>query len=176
MKQSFKLAFSGIICAISIVVMFLSIVFPTAEYAISALAGVLLVAIVIDVDFKSAVLAYVVVAVVSALLVANKQTVILFIAFLGYYPILKGRIELFKNKAKEWIFKLITFNIAIVFVYYLFVTVAGVQNIFLAFDNVFLVILGGFLIANIVFVIYDFALSRVISLYVNDIRKRIIRK
>lgn len=176
MKQSFKLAYSGVICGLSLVIMFLSSLVPTAEYAIPAIAGVLLVAIVVEAGFKSAVIGYVVVSILSALIVPNKQSVISFIVFLGFYPILKGVFESFNNKVKEWIAKIITFNICLVFEYYLLVTVAGIDNVLNNFDNIYLVILGGLVVANIVFIIYDFALSKVISLYVFNIRKRIIKK
>lgn len=176
MKQSFKLAFSGIICASSFVCMFLSTVIPSAEYTASALAGIMLVAIVIEVGFKSAVIGYIVVSILSALIVPNKQSVILFIVFLGFYPILKGRIELYKNKLKEWTFKLVSFNICAVFGYYLLVTVAGIENVLNAFNNVYLILIGGLVLANIVFILYDFALTRAITFYISNIRKRIVKK
>lgn len=176
MKQSFKLVYSGMMCALSLVVMFLSSLIPTAEYAIPAIAGIFLVAIVVEAGFKSAVLGYVVVSILSALIVPNKQAVIAFIVFLGFYPILKGRFEMFNNKIKEWTAKIITFNICIVFGYYLLVTVVGINNVLNTFDNIYLILLAGLFVANIVFVVYDLALSRVISLYIFSIRKKIIKK
>lgn len=176
MKQSFKLAYSGIVCGLSLAIMFFSAVFPFAEYTIPALSGILLIAVVVDIGFKQAVLGYIVVSVISALIVPNKQAVILFITFFGFYPILKGKFEMLGNKLKEWIAKLITFNICVVFGYYLLVSVTGTENILKSFSNITLILIGGLFILNITFIIYDIAVSRIISIYILKIRKMITKK
>ena len=87
-KNSTKTAIGGIIAALSIVLMLLTSAIPTLTYAIPAIAGLLLVIIVIEVNKKWAFGVYFVVGVLSMLLVADKEAAVMYVMFFGYYPII----------------------------------------------------------------------------------------
>lgn len=175
MKHSVKMAYGGILCGLSILFLFLTGLFPFADYALPALSGMCLIPLVIDFGYRNAVIAYVAVSVLGALVVPNKECVVLFIAFLGYYPILKGRIETLKNRVTEWLIKLVWFNAAAIIAYYLMVQVLGITQVMEDFQGLRLGLWGVLLAGNAVFVIFDFALTRVISLFVYQIRPKYLR-
>ena len=112
----------------------------------------------------------------SALIFITGETEakILYILFLGYYPILKSLIEKINKQAVEWILKLICFNIAAVAFYYVSSRLFAVS-----FDDfgewgkygalIFLAI------CNVVFVLYDIGISRVASYYIYALHDKIKR-
>ena len=59
MKQTVRVAFCGIVTALSVVIMLLSAVIPIATYALPALAGMLGIMLVIEVGIGWALPAYV---------------------------------------------------------------------------------------------------------------------
>jgi hypothetical protein len=175
MKHSFRVAYGGMIVGLSLVAMFATALFPFAEYALPAIAGIFLIGLVVDFGFRSAVVAYVAVSLLSAVIVPNKEAAVLFIAFLGYYPILKGRLEQMKNRIAEWCVKFGIFNFAVLLSYYLMMSVFGLKEVIAevkAFQFGIWVLL---LLANVVFLIYDFALTRLISFFICRIRPKYIR-
>ena len=83
----------------------------------------------------------------------------MYLVFFGLYPVVKSRIESLRRQALEWLLKLACFN--------------GVLTLLLlAFRPLFLPALPGwmtgqvwilYLAGNIIFVLYDIALSRLIG-------------
>ena len=82
----------GLLAALSLVCMLLTI-FPFADYALPALAGVLLIPIVLESGVKWGFMVYAVVGILNAILTPSLEAKVLFIAFFGYYPVLKALIE-----------------------------------------------------------------------------------
>ena len=173
-ERSFKAAFGGIIAALSIVLMFLTGVIPTLTYAIPAICGALLMTIVIEISSGFAGLVYVAVSILSLLVVADKEAAVMYAAFFGYYPIIKSFIEKKTNNALSWVIKYVIFNISMIASYFV------VSKVFMiTFDDIdslgkwampLLLLLG-----NIVFAIYDIALTRLVTAYLISWRKYIKR-
>lgn len=173
-----KLAFGGIVAALSLAVLFLSGVFPFAEYAIPAVAGIFLVALVIDFGRGAAWLCYGVIALLGLILLPNKEAALAHACFLGYYPILKSVLERIPNRALEWVCKLAVFNAAVVAAFVLLVYAFGMSELpkDLALPgNLSLPVTLGILLvaANAVFLLYDSALSGLIRLYLQRIRPKL---
>ena len=93
-KDSFqntsKTALGGIVAALSVATMFLTAVIPTLTYALPAVAGVLLVVMVIDVGKKWAFGVYAAVSLLSLLVLPDKEAAVLYVFFFGLYPIFKS--------------------------------------------------------------------------------------
>ena len=176
-KTSYKVALGGIVSALSLVTMILAAVIPGLEYAIPAFAGILLIIIVIEISLGWAFLTYVGVAILSFFIVPNKEAGLLFITFMGYYPILKSVIETkIKSRQLQWVSKVIVFNIA-VFVYYkLVMLLVSSPELGQSLEEIgkyaIPILLAG---ANVVFVIYDIAVTNLVTSYVKWFRKKIIR-
>lgn len=180
-KTSRKVAFGGVVSALSLLCMFLSGVFPFAEYTCPAAAGIVLVALVIDFGKKVAFAAYGAVALLSLIITPNKEAALLFILFLGYYPIVKGILEQTKSRVIEWVLKIILFNAMIVAAYWILINLFEMTEIFeqltfggvqLAMEATLAVLL---VLGNVTFVLYDVALSRLIMVYCQVLRPKLKR-
>lgn len=170
MRKSSKTALGGIIAALSLTLMLLSTVIPFLTYALPALAGIILMIMVIEIGRKWAFCAYAAISILSILILADKETAMMYVAFFGYYPIAKSIIEDKMNKTIGFIIKLAIFNIAIVAAYlaiiYLFkIPVDGMED-FGKWTVPILLLMG-----NIIFVLYDYVLSRLVFGYMTKIRK-----
>ena len=173
-SKSVPIAFGGIVSALSLLCMFLSGVFPFAEYSCPALAGILLVALVIDFGKKTAWIAYAAVAALCLFITPNKEAAVLFIAFLGYYPILKSNLEQIKSRVLEWILKIALFNVACVSAYLVIIYAFGMVELLDEMSMGFAWGIYAFwVLANVVFVVYDIAVSQVINVYLIVIRPKL---
>ena len=79
MNMSFsagKTALGGMLTALSVVCMFLTNVIPVAEYALPALAGVVIMVAVVELGYKGACMVYAASAALSLLLVSNLEAVL----------------------------------------------------------------------------------------------------
>jgi len=176
-KTSFIVSLGGIISAICLVAMFLTGILPVFVYTLPAFAGALMIIIVIELGVKWAFITYSAVGLLSLLITPNKESAVLFIMFLGYYPIVKSFFEKNKKIAIEWFLKLLSFNTAMILSYLIIINIFGIADIIEEFGDfgkysaIILLLLG-----NIVFVIYDIALTRVISAYINRFRPKILKK
>ncbi|MBE6827364.1 MAG: hypothetical protein E7514_01955 [Ruminococcaceae bacterium] len=171
-KKSAKTALGGVIAALSVVLMFMTSVIPTLTYALPAAAGVLLSIIVIEIDKKWAFAVYAAVSLLSVLLVADKEAAVMYIMFFGYYPILKAVFEKHFSVPVSWVLKFIDFNISMILAFLISVYVFKIP-----FDEMekygpiaAFILLG---VGNIVFLLYDFALSNLIKLYLFRWQKRL---
>ena len=73
MKTSFKVSLSGVIGALSLVLMLLTSVIPFGTFAFPAFAGMLLISIVIELGNSWAFLVYFTVSTLSLLLLTDKE-------------------------------------------------------------------------------------------------------
>lgn len=158
--------------ALAVAFMLLSY-FPYLTYAIPAIAGLFIMAVVIEINCKWAFLAYL----SSAVLVfisAEPESRLLYAFFLGYYPILKALIEKWQKPVAEWIIKIISFNLAVLLIYLFFAKPMGID-----FDDFGALGKYGALITlvvgNVVFMVYDIAVSRMAMVYMMVIRPKIKR-
>ena len=178
MKRSTKIALGGMITGLCIMLMFMTGLFPFATYALPALAGLILVAMVVEFGSTQALIVYVAVSILSIFMTPDREAAIMFICFFGHYPIIKVIIERrIPNRILEWVVKLLTFNACIVLGYLFVINVMGISEVLESFGDFgkysVLVLLA---LGNVVFVIYDFALTRVISMYIHWFRPKFLRK
>src|SRR5574344_787417 len=125
--ETTKIALGGMVTAVSIVLMLITGIVPIGTYALPAVAGVLLVIIVIEFGAKQAFAVYAAVALLSTFLAGDKEAAACYIFFFGYYPILKRFIEQIKSKLLQIFLKLAVFNAAAVTVYFIATMLLGVS-------------------------------------------------
>lgn len=173
MKQSGKVALGGVLGALSLVCLFLT-AFPYATYALPALAGAVLIPVVLEIGVKTGWMVYAAVALLALIVTPSVEAKMMFIAFFGYYPILKASLERLRRRWLEWVLKLAVFNAAMVLSYTLLLFAFGLEaDTFELFDvNLPLAFLA---MGNVVFVIYDLALTNVITLYMRSWHPRLTR-
>ena len=174
MKQTGKVALGGILAALSMVCMFLTI-FPYATYALPAIAGAVLIPLVVELGVRWGWAVYFVVALLSLFFAPSMEAKVMFIAFFGYYPVFKSMVEKgIRSRVLEWVLKLAVFNVAMVGAYLLLLFVFGMDpDTFVIFGfNLPLVFLAA---GNVVFLIYDIALTNVITAYSHILHPRLSR-
>lgn len=172
MKKSKLVAYSGILSALSIVLIFLGTVISVFSYIAPVIAGVVLISAVKNVSEKSAYLVFLVVSVITILFMPDKECSLTYIFFFGYYPIIKPHLEGIKNKIVSILIKFLVFNAGIIvsqlICFYVFA---------IPFDDFLgkwgIVIL--LILANILFIIYDKFLFAIEILYMKKLYAKIKR-
>ena len=177
MRKSTQVALGGLASSLCLVLMFLTGVFPFATYALPAMAGIILITVVIENGASTAWLVYVVVSILSIFIVPDKEASLIFIAFFGYYPILKQKLEQIKFKPFQLLIKFLIFNVAIIITYGCVIWFIGSPELMSEMGDIgkigMIVLL---VLSNITFAAYDFALTVLITAYVKVIRRKIIKK
>ena len=160
----------GIVSALSLVLMISGAVIPFLTYALPAVAGVLIVFIVVEIDKKWAFGGFSAVAILAFLLVPDKEVAMMYIAFFGYYPIIKAVLESKLPVALGWIVKVLLFNLTMVAAYLVLIFVMGIEVDEITEYGMIAVpmLLGA---GSITFIAYDFALTQIITLYLVKWRK-----
>lgn len=164
MKTSVKVSLGGVVAALGLVLMFLTAVIPFGTYAFPTFAGMLLVLIVFNLGYGYALMIYFVTAVLSFLLIPDKEAALYYTAFLGFYPIIKGLIERIRLKPLQYSVKLVLFNACVITAFYIGLKLLSIpRESFMLFGVylpwVFLII------GNVFFVIYDLCVTRLVTLY-----------
>lgn len=173
-KLSFKVALGGVIAALSLLLMLVAGVTTSLVYAIPMFTGAFLMVLVIEFGAGFAGLEYLAISIISMLLLGNKEAAIMYVAFFGYYPIVKSFIEKYMGKILSWIVKYLIFNISMVVAYFvvskIFMITFDDMEIFGKYAMLVLLLAG-----NILFVIYDIMLTRLVTIYVYRWQKYIKR-
>ncbi len=165
-KYTGKIAFCGMMATLSLVILLMTII-PITEISLAALAGIIGMPVVVETGRKYGLLTYVAVSILSVVLAPTIEGKALYIAFFGYYPVLKAALENRRlHPAAEWGIKLAVFNAAIIIAYWLMLkffslpadsfTVGGVS-----LPWVFL------LVGNGVFTLYDRCLTGLLTRYLH---------
>ena len=170
------MAFCAVVTALEVVLMMITGLVPIGTYAFPCFAGVLTLAIVIEFGWKWALGVFAAASLLSALLSADKEAVLYFIALFGYYPILKNAIERkIKPKALQYAVKLAVFNAAAVASFYIATMLLSVKAEEFTIFGVYvpLVFLA---IGNLFFLFYDFAITVYVAVYVKNLRDKLFGK
>lgn len=170
LMSTHKISLCGIFAALSTVIMLLAY-FPYLTYALPAIAGSILIIIIVELGKKYAFLIYLTVSIIS-FIICEKEAAFTYILFFGYYPILKSVLEKIKSKGIEWLLKMVSFNVMFALLYFVSTEVLGLDvdemGDFGKYSKLILFFAG-----NIMYVLYDIALTRVIAMYLYDFRDRI---
>ncbi len=170
MSTSAKTAIGAMLAALSVVILIPSAL-EIFVYALPATAGMLTMFAVVELDKKWATGIYFSTAIISLLLVPNKEAVVYYVAFFGYYPIIKAILESKLPRFLEIILKFIVFNLAIVLAGVVLVKIfgmpyedlLGIDGESAFFTKYALPIMLG--MGNAVFILFDIALTRIVSAY-----------
>ncbi len=157
LKQTKKVAFCGIISALSLVVM-LTAYFPYLTYAIPAFAGAFLIMVVVELGVKWAFLTYIVTSILC-LIGAEREAMTVYILFFGYYPIIKYVLEKLNKTVVEYVLKIVIVNMSAVAIYFVCTAIIGISAE--EFSGGIKYAIPILLVAlNIMFIVYDIALNR----------------
>ena len=168
-KRSVKIALCGVLSALSVAVMFCTGFLPTATIALPGLAGCLLIPVVAELGLSWGFGSYAVCGVLSFLLAPDREAALVYILFLGYYPVLYGVLAKIRNRALRWVVKLLLLNAAVGLE-----VAAAFFLLHLPMETGWLA-LALWLGVNLTFLLYDVALRRLIDLYFAKLRPRLLK-
>lgn len=112
MKKTRYTTISGMVSALSVVIMLLTNIMPSMMYVIPIITGAIVFAVDEIIGKKWALGVFFVTSLISFVLLADKEVALNYTFFFGYYPLLKPIYERLP-KVLSWIVKLVGFNIAI---------------------------------------------------------------
>ncbi len=172
MKTVNKITLSAVLAALSAVLMLVSY-FPYLTYAVPAVAGLFIMVVVIEINCKWAFLSYLSASFLTFLF-AETESKLMFICFFGFYPIIKCLIERINKPVIELLIKLVVFNICVITIYKLLAQIFMVTfedfTVLKQYGEIILLVA-----ANLVFVIYDVAVSRMAIFYSETIHSKIAK-
>ena len=160
-ERTKALTLSALCAALSFVILALSMVLPAQRLALLCLSSLGAVACLCSCGGRWALGSYAVTALLSVLLLPEKSMPLAYAIFCGYYPVLKLRIEKLPAAAGRYALKLLCFNAAFAAFYYLVRLTFGLHPALLIPA------------ANGAFLLYDYALGKLILLYIRTIHGRI---
>ncbi len=163
-KNSSKIAVASICAALCTVVMILTGALSVASLAGPAVAGCFIIPVVVICGLKYAYTVYAVVALLSFLLVPDREAMLIYILFFGYYPILFATLSKIKNVILQYVVKLLILNIAAVLDYLIITFIFMIPTEAFQLMGVDILYLA-LILANVVFIVYDFSLKNLITLY-----------
>ena len=152
-----SVALGGVLAALAVVVMSLGTIIPIATYVCPMLCALLLQAVLKTCGVRIAWAWYGAVAILSLLLAPDKEAAAVF-AFLGYYPIVKPRLD--KTRLR-WLWKGLLFNASVLVMYWLLLRVFGLAQVTEDFEEIGAVMLIVLLIlGNVTFFLLDKLLEK----------------
>ncbi|MBQ9773062.1 MAG: hypothetical protein IJW30_00175 [Clostridia bacterium] len=168
-EQTKNMIVSAALCALSVIILSLGSLIEVVDLSVAVIASLLCVYAVIEIGGIYPWLIWLVTSIVSALLLPTKTPAVFYALLAGYYPILKEKIERLPTLPAY----LLKWGVATVAA----VAIWGVSVLFLpvlleGFETLplLLALYGGMVV---VFFIYDFALSSLITFYFRRLRNRL---
>ena len=179
-EKTKKLTASALISAIGVVILMLGAFIEVLDLSMAALASFFCIFAVIELGKGYPWMIYAVTGILSVLLMPQGLGGWFYILFFGYYPIAKEKFEKLK-KPLSWGLKIIVFNIATTLYalvcYFLFFgeyqqLLGDISSLFGGVKIGAIIIMVVYIVLDAVFVIYDIALTRLISFYYFRLRRK----
>ena len=123
--NSRQMAMGGVFAALAVVIMNLGGLIPVATYTTPVICMLLLKFVMLTCGTKIAWTWYAAVAILGLLMAPDKEAAAVFL-FLGYYPILKPKLDTLKGK---WLWKLAVFNVSMVILYSILIRIMGIAEV-----------------------------------------------
>jgi hypothetical protein len=159
-----KLVTSAAFSALGVVLLFLGSVVDVLDLSMSVAASGLCMLAVSLIGGIYPMMIYLVMGTLAIILLPYKMPALIYIVFVGYYPIIKSKCEKL-GVVFSFIIKLLIFNLAFCFSIFAF------QYLILTPETLFAPSFLVFFVGNITFLLYDFALSAFIKLYSVRLKK-----
>lgn len=150
--QASDMALGGILAAVSLVVMCMGGLIPVATFICPMVCMMILMVVIGRCGNRVAWAWYGAVAILGLLLGPDKEAAAVFV-FLGYYPIIKPKMDALPLR---WLWKLVYFNVVILFMYWLLLNVFGMVEVMEEFAELGVVMtILTLLLGNATFIMLD---------------------
>lgn len=164
-----QLTLCAMLVALGVIFLSLGALLEVLDISMAVIASFCVIIAVIEYGKGAPWMVYAAIAILSFLLIPNKLPAIFFALFFGFYPIVKEKLER-KNKVFRWVLKELIFNVclAVIITIYMLLFFQGVD---IAIPLPWLITIA-VLLCEAVFILYDIALTRIITFYVIKLRHR----
>ena len=169
-KKSFfdkRIVVCGVLCALAVLILYLGAMIEVLDLSMSAIASLLIVLIVIEMGHSYAWMTYIAVSILSVVLLPQKLAAIFFAVFMGFYPIVKSYIERIRSVVVCWGLKLCVANAALFGAYFI------IKYFIPEEMDTELMMWTLYVMALAAFVLYDIAISKLITAYFYKFRDRL---
>ena len=164
MKHTKKIAFSAILAALAVVFLYAGALLDVMDLSAAGAASLCVMLVLYELGTRYAVLTYAAVGLLSLLILPQKTGSILFIGFLGFYPIAKMQIEKRLSRPFRTVAKFLLLNVCTVVLIFVIEALTAADTWW--FRLLLLVM------SNVVFAVYDYALTVLLRAYVYKWRKK----
>lgn len=164
-KKSAQIALCGVLAGLAAALMMLGGILPAATYCAPLLASLVLIPAREECGGRAAWVLFAAAAILSMLLCADKEAATLFLT-LGYYPLVRNKLESVRPGILARLCKLALFNAAVCAAYALLLFVLVSDALRAEFSETTRGMQLALLLAgNVVFLLYDLVLRRLEPLY-----------
>lgn len=162
--NSKRLTSNAFLISLTVIILYLNLILPISTISILTLASVLIPIALIRNSIKDAFLVYLSSSLIG-LFIIPINIILLYILFFGVYGIVKFFIEKLNNLILESILKLTFFNTILLISFCFFKIILGINLIQIP---IWLFII----ISQIAFLFFDYALTLLISFYIEKLHKK----
>lgn len=172
-SKSRKIALCGVLGALSIVLMLLGNLLQIGTYCAPMLACFLLLPVLEEYGPRYALLLYAGTAILALILVPDKELALFYTLVLGYYPVLKQKLDGIRPVLLRAAAKLCVFNLAVAALYALLLLVFASPALLAEFaDGGRWMLAAMLLLGNLCFFLCDRAIDAITRLYHLRLRAR----
>ncbi len=170
MKKVKKIALSGVFTALCTVFLLIGSIFQTLDLSAAAFGSIIIMVAMIEMGKSYAFSVYLASSILSLILLPNKTAALVFALFSGFYPIIKEPLNRIKPLFLSYTARVLLFNATLSLLIYI------LSKAMLLSTDVFWYTIAFYLLGNLTFIVYDFALERVALTYVIRIKPVLFRK
>jgi hypothetical protein len=156
MNKALNMAKGGLFTALTILFLYISSIVPINKFYLLGLASCIIPLSIISTNVKNSVLVYVSSGLLS-LIFGFRGSAIAYIVFFGLYGFIKYYVEKLRKAPLEFVLKLAFFNFCLYLIYFLY------KLFSFGLPNMSIPIYYAVIIFQVVFIIYDYALTMFIS-------------
>lgn len=158
---------SAMLSALGVVLMSVGSLIEVLDLSTAVLASMLCIYAVIEIRGSYPWMIWLVTSILSLILLPIKTPAVFYALFFGFYPILKEKLEKLSTPV-SWTLKLVSFHLCLALIF-------GVFKLFipsaLEGTGVWWMLAALYALALVCFVLYDIALTRLITFYLFRLRK-----
>ena len=165
LKNSTKLAVCSLSTALGVLMLFLGGITMVLAYAAPMFLGIIMIMLKRTFGTKSAWITFI------ATSLTDKECMMMYVIFFGYYPIVREYFTKIKNKAFRIITKLTFFNIMMILCQVILIKIFGIPFLEDGQGKSFIIVFA--LLMNLLFLVYELMIEKVTLLYIYKLEKRI---
>ena len=165
-----QLTVCAMLTALGVILMGIGTLVEVLDISTAVIASCCVVIALIEYGKGTPWMVYAAISVLSFLLLPNKFPAMIFTLFVGFYPILKEKLDK-KHKVIRWVLKELIFNVCLAIIILLYMLLFF-ESATLAIPLP-LIIVVAVILCEVVFVMYDIALDKMIDFYVIKLRHRL---